>query len=51
MKKALLIATGLLAASVAIAVHARAPQSGPRGAEAITAADANRDGRLSLAEF
>ena len=51
MKKALLIATGLLAASVAIAVHARAPQSGPRGAEAFTAADANRDCRLSLAEF
>jgi hypothetical protein len=52
MKKTLLITTGLLAASVAIAVHARAPQSdAPRGAEAFAAADANRDGRLSLAEF
>ena len=52
MKKTLLVTASLLAASVAIAVHARAPQSdAPRGAEAFAAADANRDGRLSLAEF
>lgn len=52
MNKTLLLTAGLLAASVAIAVHARVPQSGhPRGAEAFATADANRDGRLSLAEF